>query len=329
MLIPALLTGLVVGLCKMDYFFGYCMLNRPIVEGALVGLVLGDVATGAIIGASLEIVFLGSFPIGAAVSPDGGTAAGVSTALAVLTGAGTGIGTTFAVPLAMARAFPESVRRAHADGHEIAAGSFAKEDVAGLSPDEERERIERTFSGLAELTGTRPEGWFTLPRTGTIIRAVRFPKPQGNCCSKPVAGISATPWRTTSRTTGLRITTGGTRCSCCPIITRWIRSSSCFSRSGQGERLVQTRALWENWAAELEGVRAWGRQSTFVIQPYLMQFGAARALLDRLMRAVTGAPDLWIATSGACAAYWKQAYPRIGRCVSRRPRGLMRNELHG
>ena len=77
-----------------------------------------------------------------------------------------GVKATFAVPLAMARAFPESVCRAHADGHEIAAGSFAKEDVAGLSPDEERERIERTFSGLAELTGTRPEGWFTLPRTG-------------------------------------------------------------------------------------------------------------------------------------------------------------------
>ena len=77
-----------------------------------------------------------------------------------------GVKATFAVPLAMARAFPESVRRAHADGHEIAAGSFAKEDVAGLSLDEERERIERTFSGLAELTGTRPEGWFTLPRTG-------------------------------------------------------------------------------------------------------------------------------------------------------------------
>ena len=35
----------------------------------------------------------------------------------------------------------------------------------------------------------------------------------------------------------------------------------------------------------------------------------ARAVLDRLMRAVTGDPDLWSATSGACAAYWKQAYP--------------------
>jgi len=82
-----------------------------------------------------------------------------------------------------------------------------------------------------------------------------------------------------------------------------------FPGVGKGSGLVQTRALWENWAAELEGVRAWGRQSTFVIQPYLMQFGAARAVLDRLMRAVTGAPDLWSATSGACAAYWKQAYP--------------------
>lgn len=105
MLVPALITGLVVGLCKMDYFFGYNMLNRPIVEGALVGLLLGDVATGTIIGASLEIVFLGSFPIGAAVSPDGGTAAGVSTALAIITGAGTGIGTTFAVPLALIGGF--------------------------------------------------------------------------------------------------------------------------------------------------------------------------------------------------------------------------------
>ena len=61
--------------------------------------------------------------------------------------------------------------------------------------------------------------------------------------------------------------------------------------------------------AELEGVRAWGRQSTFVIQPYLMQFGAARAVRDRLMRAITGDPGLWCVTSGTCAAYWKQAYP--------------------
>lgn len=105
MLMAALLAGLITGLCKMEYFFGYCMLNRPIVEGALMGLVLGDPVTGTIIGATLEIVFLGSFPVGAAVSPDGGTAAGVSTAFAILTGAGAGVGTAFAVPLALAGGF--------------------------------------------------------------------------------------------------------------------------------------------------------------------------------------------------------------------------------
>ena len=97
-----------------------------------------------------------------------------------------GVKATFAVPLAMARAFPESVRRAHADGHEIAAGSFAKEDVAGLSPDEERERIERTFSGLAELTGTRPEGWFTLPRTGDDYPGGSVADATGHICDPAV-----------------------------------------------------------------------------------------------------------------------------------------------
>lgn len=46
-----------------------------------------------------------------------------------------GVKATFAVPLAMARAFPESVRRAHADGpRNRPPGSFAKEDVAGAFP---------------------------------------------------------------------------------------------------------------------------------------------------------------------------------------------------
>lgn len=105
MLIQALLAALVTGISKMDYFFGYSMLNRPIVEGALMGLVLGDPVTGTIIGATLEIVFLGSFPVGAAVSPDGGTAAGISTAFAIITGAGAGVGTAFAVPLALLGGF--------------------------------------------------------------------------------------------------------------------------------------------------------------------------------------------------------------------------------
>lgn len=59
-----------------------------------------------------------------------------------------GVKATFAVPLAMARAFPESVCRAHADGHEIAAGSFAKEDVAGFPPTKNGNALSGRFRGL-------------------------------------------------------------------------------------------------------------------------------------------------------------------------------------
>ena len=182
--------------------------------------------------------------------------------------------------------------------------------MAGLSPDEERERIERTFSGLAELTGTRPEGWFTLPRTGDDYPGGSVSDATGELLLEAGCGYFGNSMA--DDIPHYWITDYDRRHTLLMLPYYYAMDTQFFMffpGVGKGSGLVQTRALWENWAAELEGVRAWGRQSTFVIQPYLMQFGAARAVLDRLMRAVTGAPDLWIATSGACAAYWKQAYP--------------------
>ena len=182
--------------------------------------------------------------------------------------------------------------------------------MAGLSPDEERERIERTFSGLAELTGTRPEGWFTLPRTGDDYPGGSVSDATGELLLEAGCGYFGNSMA--DDIPHYWITDYDRRHTLLMLPYYYAMDTQFFMffpGVGKGSGLVQTRALWENWAAELEGVRAWGRQSTFVIQPYLMQFGAARAVLDRLMRAVTGDPDLWSATSGACAAYWKQAYP--------------------
>ena len=50
--------------------FGMCMLDRPLVLGPLVGLILGDLQTGIIIGASLELVMMGVVGIGSATPPD-------------------------------------------------------------------------------------------------------------------------------------------------------------------------------------------------------------------------------------------------------------------
>lgn len=59
MIVQGLLVGLVYYVCDL-LSLAWCanpMVNRPIVLGPLVGLVLGDLQQGILIGASVELVF--------------------------------------------------------------------------------------------------------------------------------------------------------------------------------------------------------------------------------------------------------------------------------
>lgn len=70
-IIHAVLLGILGGIGIWDSrVFGMCMLDRPLVLGPLVGLILGDLQTGIIIGASLELVMMGVVGIGSATPPD-------------------------------------------------------------------------------------------------------------------------------------------------------------------------------------------------------------------------------------------------------------------
>lgn len=97
----ALLIGLINVIGYLDYFFGGIMLNRPIVLAPLVGLVLGDLQAGIIMGATLELVFMGVITIGAATPPDTVTGSVLGTAFAIITGSGAEIALALALPIAM------------------------------------------------------------------------------------------------------------------------------------------------------------------------------------------------------------------------------------
>ncbi len=76
------------------------MIQRPIVMGPLVGLVLGDVNAGLAVGATLELAFMGNVTIGAALPPEI-TAGGIlGTALAIVSGNGTEAALALALPIA-------------------------------------------------------------------------------------------------------------------------------------------------------------------------------------------------------------------------------------
>ncbi|WP_067842364.1 PTS mannose/fructose/sorbose/N-acetylgalactosamine transporter subunit IIC [Amphibacillus sediminis] len=102
MVAQALMIGLISGIGILDgRILGQVMLDRPIVTGTLVGLVLGDVGQGIIIGAQLELIWMGLTGIGASTPPDVVTGGVLGTAFAILSGSGSEVALALAVPIAV------------------------------------------------------------------------------------------------------------------------------------------------------------------------------------------------------------------------------------
>lgn len=91
---------LIAFIANAESFLSYGQFGRPIVTGVLVGLALGDVATGLTVGATLELAFIGSFAIGGALPPDIYTGGILGTAFAITTGSGVEGALVLALPIA-------------------------------------------------------------------------------------------------------------------------------------------------------------------------------------------------------------------------------------
>lgn len=91
--------------CTIIGWFGYGMynmfLNQPVVAGALVGGLLGDLETGVIIGGTLQLVYMGVVGVGAAIPVNKTTATTVTTALCIMTGISMDNAIALAVPVAV------------------------------------------------------------------------------------------------------------------------------------------------------------------------------------------------------------------------------------
>ena len=102
MVAQALMLGLIAGIGILDgRIFGQMMFDRPLVTGLFVGIVLGDVTQGIIIGAQLELIWMGIAGIGAATPPDVVTGGILGTAFAIISGSGVEVALALAVPIAV------------------------------------------------------------------------------------------------------------------------------------------------------------------------------------------------------------------------------------
>jgi len=102
MLVKALLIALYAGLAGVDLFDGQLHFHRPVVTGAIVGLILGDFEKGLVVGAALELVFMGMVPLAGAQPPNVVIGGVLGTAFAILANLDPKVAVGLAVPFAVA-----------------------------------------------------------------------------------------------------------------------------------------------------------------------------------------------------------------------------------
>ena len=106
MIVQGILVALIAAVVYMESRIGgQHMLDRPIIIGPLVGLVMGDFQTGLIIGGELELVWMGLVGIGTSTPPDVVVGSALATALAIQTGADYQTTLALAIPIALLAQF--------------------------------------------------------------------------------------------------------------------------------------------------------------------------------------------------------------------------------
>ncbi len=79
----------------------WATINRPMVGGLVVGLILGDPVTGTIIGATIHILYLGIISAGGSLPSDSGMAGVMGTAFAIIGGLDTEAALALAIPMGL------------------------------------------------------------------------------------------------------------------------------------------------------------------------------------------------------------------------------------
>lgn len=113
----AALIGLVVVATHLDsQLLGECKLREPVVTGFLVGLILGDVKQGLVIGAQMQLMWMGATAIGPTAGLDIGTGGTIGVAVALTTGSGVESAIMFGVPVSVVMQFVNTLLMAMFSG---------------------------------------------------------------------------------------------------------------------------------------------------------------------------------------------------------------------
>ena len=106
----AVLIGIVSALSVIEEkWAGECKFREPVVTGFLVGLILQDTRQGLIIGAQMQLIWMGAAAIGPTAGLSVGTGGTIGTAIALFTGSGIEVALAFGVPVSVLMQFLQTL----------------------------------------------------------------------------------------------------------------------------------------------------------------------------------------------------------------------------
>ncbi|MBA1433854.1 PTS mannose/fructose/sorbose/N-acetylgalactosamine transporter subunit IIC [Bombilactobacillus bombi] len=100
MILQTILIFIVSFIAYLQDFTGTSFIGRPLVTGLMLGMVFGDVKSGVMIGAYLEMVWMGMMQIGASIPPDVISGGLLGCAFALKMHSGPNVALTIALPIA-------------------------------------------------------------------------------------------------------------------------------------------------------------------------------------------------------------------------------------
>ncbi len=219
-----------------------------------------------------------------------------------------GLKATFATPAVMARVQAHRLRLLTQRGHEIAAEGFRHEDVSAMSRADEAERIALTTAVLSDITGRRPEGWFSLPR-----QADKF---AGGTISPHTMDLlidAGYAWFGNGLADDIPhhwVTDAASRRSILAMPYYYHYDDQFFLLfPSKGTGLEHADSLFRNWRAEFDAQYRRGRHFHMTLHPYASGFGHRVRLLETFLRYVSGFDGIWNATASAVIAHWRQIDP--------------------
>jgi peptidoglycan/xylan/chitin deacetylase (PgdA/CDA1 family) len=215
---------------------------------------------------------------------------------------------TFAVPALIAELFPDRIREIAAANHEIAPNGLIGEDVGSLDRNTEQQRIGHATEVIEKISGSRPLGWYALPRgtdsfaTGSVSsNTVDLLIEQGyRYLGNGLADDAPHYWVTDfeARRTLLAL----------PYYYHFDdRFFLMFPDEGTG--LERPDVLFRNWQGEFAAQYRRGRYFTLTISPGRSGWGHRFSNLEVFLRHAFAFPSIWNATGMEVASHWAQIHP--------------------